>query len=165
MRDEYYTWTGLSLATIVLGAFIGVYLLNSLVVGLSLIVSFFLYKKGLKNARIKGNTDTSKTLNILTENLIEFLGLFSAWFFSPAALPVVFAAITVGFENSFHQMLKDKLKSSNSEMIGRTERIGIVGFTLAAGYFNEYLVFYGMLLVGGAAMIESGRQLLLSLDG
>jgi hypothetical protein len=164
VENRYYNWTLASIAAVVLGTTGGVLLSNPLITGISVIASFLLYRKGLKVARMKGKTDTSKVLHSLASNLIEFLGIFSAYFFSPSSLPVVFAAVAVGFETSFHQMLKDKLRSSNAEMIGRTERIGILGVTLAAGFFNEYLVFYGMLLVGGAALVESGRQLLLSLD-
>ncbi|MFB6099870.1 MAG: hypothetical protein ABEK16_01225 [Candidatus Nanohalobium sp.] len=163
MANNYYMWTLASIAAMVLGTGASIIVGNPAITGTSVAASFLLYRQGVKVARMKGRTDTSKVLHSLSANLIEFLGLFSAYFFSPAALPVFFAAVAVGFQNSFHLMLKDRLRSSNVEIIGRQERVAILAATLVAGSFNEYIVFYGLLVVGGAAVVESGRQLFLSL--
>lgn len=138
---------------------IGIYLEETLVIGISLIASYLLYRRGVKSARMHGRTDGSKMLHALTGNLIEFSGIAFAFFFTEA-WAIVFALAAVGFLRAFSLEVRQGL---SSEMFGRLERILALGLSFLGNLFNEYVLLYGLIIVGGMAVFECGRQLFLFL--
>jgi hypothetical protein len=161
VKDKYYIRTGSALAVLLAGL-TATYLGSVLAAGASILLSYALYRQGVRRARLKGRTDNSKILHSITGNLIEFLGIGFAFFFAPI-WPVVFASAAVGFRESFSQSLKNKSLGLNSELLGRTERVSLLGLSFLTAYFNEYLLVYGLVLVGSMALIETGRQVFLFL--
>lgn len=159
MKDEYYTWTLPSLTTL-LGLAAGTIIQNGLLIGVALALSYLLYKKSVKVARINGKTERSKILHALTGELIEITGITAA-FFLTEAWPVVFALAAVGFREAFLNQVKTKLELNTSEILGRNERIVVIVITYLSSYLNEYTLVYGLLLIGSMALIETGRQIFL----
>lgn len=158
MKLRYIHWTGLSLLVLSAG-FSGIYLKEAPVIGALLITSYLLYMKGVKSARMQGKTDRSKILHALTGNLIEFSGITAAFFFTEA-WAVVLALAAVGLLESFFQEL-GRRNLGHSMMFGRLERITVLGLSFLGVFFNEYVLLYGLIIVGGMALFEGVRQLLL----
>lgn len=159
MKDNYLIWNILSLLGVATGI-IGLLISESLVIGLGILVSYLLYRKSVKVARLNGRTSLSKILHPLTANMIEFGGIAVAFFFTePAA--VVFALSAVGFRESLMSKIDRNLNNSVSELLGRNERVILLGLVFIAAYVNVYALLYGIILVGFIGLVETFRQLFL----
>jgi hypothetical protein len=161
VKNRPLIWT-FAAPTILLTGIIGAYFGNSLISGIAVIISYLSHRQGIKEGRLRGRTDKLKAADAFTGNLIEFVGITSAIFFT-SSWPVVLAAASAGLAESFLNEVRNNSIKLNSVLIGRPERVILVGLSLTASYFNEYLLIYGLIAVGFTALFESVRQLFLLL--
>lgn len=159
MKYNYLIWNSLSLLGTA-GGLIGVLISETLLIGAGILISYLLYRKSVEAARLNGRTSLSRILHPFTVNLIEFGFITAAFFFTqPAA--VVFALSAVGFREALINKIERNLKNNVSELLGRTERVILLGLVFIAAYFNVYALLYGIILVGFIAVVETFRQLFL----
>lgn len=159
MKDNYFIWNSLSLLGIATGIF-GVLISESLLVGVGILISYLLYLKSVKVARLNGRTSLSKILHPFTANLLEFGGIAVAFFFTEP-VTVVFALSAVGFRESLMSKIDRNLKNNATELLGRNERVILLGLVFIAAYINVYALLYGIILIGFVAIVETFRQLFL----
>jgi hypothetical protein len=159
VKLRYIHWTSLSLATLLAGLS-GLYLERAVLIGAGVILSYIFCRKSVKFARMQGRTENSKMIHAVTENLIEFSGLTAAFFFTEAWAAVL-ALGTVGFSQAFYSNLRN-IFSPNEQVFGRKERTAVLGVSFMGTFFNEYVLLYGLVVVGGLALFDSMRQIYVS---
>jgi hypothetical protein len=159
VKEKYFVWTTSSILAMVLGG-IGLAIENTLIIAAGIAGAHLLHLQSVKAARLKGKTRNSKTIYGLTDSLTEILGISAAYFFTPA-WATIFTLASVGHREIFKTEINNRIQSTNSDLLGRTERILVLCLAFAASYFNNYALLYGVLLVGVMALVETFRQVFL----
>ena len=149
METRYILKIAVSVTALILGLSSGVVTGNPVLAGLAAAAGFAVFRSAERTSNLYGKTVGAKILNSFVPNLIEFSVLASAVFFMPEASPVVdlvpvLATAVTGFAVISQIETEKKLNARLQNMIGRPERVLGLSVVFAAGFFNLYLMLYGL---------------------
>lgn len=134
------------------------YALKGVIGGLSAFAVIYLIRSASVESRKKGRTSKMKLSLINTTVLTELVLLLGA--FSLPIVPKYLAVITltsVGFVELLKLEGFQQFRTSFSLDVGRNGRIVTLGLSLIGFYFNDYLLFYGLVLLSLLAVYDSLR--------
>lgn len=149
MERKYFLKIASSVTILVLGISSGLVTGNPFLISLAAVTGFAVFRSAEKTSNLYGKTVGAKILNSFVPNLMEFSVLISAVFFMPEfspvvnLVPVLVTAVT-GFAVITQIETEKKLNARLQNMIGRPERILGLSIVFAAGFFNPYLMLYGL---------------------
>lgn len=120
-----------------------------------LFAAYIILEKSKAGSRKTGRTDAMKISVSSTEILYELIALAGVMLVATVPKPLAVAVLgLVAFTELVQRDVVRKLKSSYRLDIGRNGRIGVLAASLIASGFNDYYIFYGVIVVGAVTLYD-----------